>query len=63
MFGLGWSELLIILVIVVLLFGTSKIPQLGESLGKGIKNFQKAMKGESSSKDDEKDSEADSKKN
>jgi len=46
MFGLGWSHLLLILLIVLLLGGWSKLPNLGESLGKGIRNFQKAMKGE-----------------
>ncbi len=44
MFGLGLPELLVILVIVVVLFGASRLPQIGEGLGKGIKNFRKAMK-------------------
>jgi sec-independent protein translocase protein TatA len=43
-------ELIIILVIVVLLFGAKKIPDLAQGLGKGIKNFKKAM-----SEDDDKD--------
>jgi sec-independent protein translocase protein TatA len=50
MFGLGFPELLLILVIVVLLFGTSRIPELGKGLGEGIRNFRRGMKGE----DDEK---------
>jgi sec-independent protein translocase protein TatA len=50
MFGLGMPELLLILVIVVLLFGASRIPNLGKSLGEGIRGFKDAMKGE----DDEK---------
>ncbi len=45
MFGLGLPELIVILVIVVVLFGASRLPQIGEGLGKGIKNFRKAMKG------------------
>jgi len=43
MFGLGTTELLVILMIIVLLFGAGKIPQLGAGLAKGIKNFRKTM--------------------
>ncbi|WP_041453887.1 twin-arginine translocase TatA/TatE family subunit [Anaeromyxobacter dehalogenans] len=42
---LGMGELLIILVVVVLLFGTKKLPQLGEGLGKAIRNFKDAASG------------------
>jgi sec-independent protein translocase protein TatA len=42
MFGLGTGEILLILVILVVLFGAKKIPQLGEALGKGIRSFRKA---------------------
>ncbi len=46
MFGsLGFGEILLILFIVVLIFGTSRIPELGRGLGEGIKNFKKAVKG------------------
>jgi sec-independent protein translocase protein TatA len=45
MFGhLGWGELLIILVILLLIFGPSRLGDLGSSLGKGIKGFKKAMR-------------------
>ena len=44
MFGLGASELLIILVIVVLLFGASKIPELGKSVGQGIRSFKDGLR-------------------
>jgi sec-independent protein translocase protein TatA len=44
MFGLHTQELLIILLIVVILFGASKIPQMLKGLGTGIKEFKKGMK-------------------
>lgn len=44
MFGLGTTELVIILAIVVIFFGASKLPQLGSGLGKGIRNFKKGIK-------------------
>jgi sec-independent protein translocase protein TatA len=44
MFGLGLPELLILLVIVVLLFGAGRLPQIGSGIGEGIRNFKKAMK-------------------
>jgi sec-independent protein translocase protein TatA len=44
MFGLGIGELLIILVIVLVIFGAGKLPEIGEGLGKGIRNFRKAVK-------------------
>ena len=42
MFGMGLPELLVILVIVLVVFGAGKLPELGENLGKGIRNFRKA---------------------
>lgn len=44
MFGLGFPEILLILVIMVVIFGTSRIPDLGRGLGEGIRNFKKAIK-------------------
>ena len=44
MFGFGATELLIILVIVIVIFGASRLPQIGEGLGKGIKNFRGALR-------------------
>jgi sec-independent protein translocase protein TatA len=43
MFGLGMSELLIIFVIVLLIFGVGKLPEIGANLGKAIKGFKKGM--------------------
>jgi len=40
--GIGIPELLIILVIVLIIFGAGKLPEIGAGLGKGIKNFKKA---------------------
>ncbi len=52
---LGVQELLIILAIVIVIFGASKIPQLGKGLGEGIRNFKTAMKeGEEESSKEEK---------
>jgi sec-independent protein translocase protein TatA len=42
MFGLGVTELIIILVIMVVLFGASRLPQIGSGIGEAIKNFKKS---------------------
>jgi len=44
MFGLGTSELIIILVLVLIIFGAGKLPQVGKSLGQGLRNFKDGMK-------------------
>jgi sec-independent protein translocase protein TatA len=44
MFGIGMPELLVILVIILIIFGAGKLPEIGNALGKGIKNFKKATR-------------------
>lgn len=57
MFGLGTTELIIILVLVLIIFGAGKLPQVGGALGKGLRNFKDGIKegeDETSEKDHEK---------
>jgi TatA/E family protein of Tat protein translocase len=44
MLGIGFPELLIILVVCLFIFGPGKLPEIGEALGKGIRDFQRALK-------------------
>jgi sec-independent protein translocase protein TatA len=53
MFGLGVQELLLILVLVIIIFGASKLPQLGKGLGEGIRNFKNSIRSDSPEKKDE----------
>ena len=47
MFGrLGWPEIAIILVIVLIIFGVGKLPQVGGAVGKAMRSFRKAQQGE-----------------
>ena len=43
MFGLGTTELIVVLVIVVVMFGAKRLPELGRGIGEGLKNFKKSM--------------------
>ena len=40
MFGLGWQELVIVLVIIMIIFGAGKVPEVAKSLGQGVKEFK-----------------------
>jgi sec-independent protein translocase protein TatA len=44
MFGIGMPELIIILVIVILVFGATRLPEIGAGVGKAIRNFKKSIK-------------------
>ncbi|MBL0350522.1 MAG: twin-arginine translocase TatA/TatE family subunit [Elusimicrobia bacterium] len=44
MFGMGWQELLLVLVIMLLFFGPNKLPALGKSLGKALSGFKQGLK-------------------
>ena len=57
MFGIGVPELIVILVIVLIIFGAGKLPEIGGAIGKGIKNFKKSVR-----ESDENETEPDSKK-
>jgi sec-independent protein translocase protein TatA len=43
--GIGWQEIVLILLVVLLLFGAKRLPEVGKALGKGIREFKKATKG------------------
>ena len=49
--NIGWGELLVILIIVLLLFGARRLPEVGRSLGEAIREFQRSLQGKG--KDDQ----------
>lgn len=55
LFGLGASELLVIALIVLLLFGGKKLPELMKGLGQGVKGFKDGMKDTDETKEEKKD--------
>jgi sec-independent protein translocase protein TatA len=59
LFGtVGPQELLIVLLIVIIIFGARKLPDLGKSLGEGIRNFKSSVSGKDKDKDKDKSKEA-----
>ena len=56
----GMGELIVILIIVLVIFGANKLPQIGDALGRSIKNFKRASNVEG--EDDDKDKDKDAKK-
>jgi sec-independent protein translocase protein TatA len=53
MFGLGTQELIIILVLVLMIFGAGKLPQVGSALGKGLRNLKDGLKDVTEEKEEE----------
>ena len=51
MFGLGMPELLVILVIVLIIFGGNRLPQIGGAIGKSISNFKKGIRSDEDEND------------
>lgn len=54
MFGIGMTEMIIVLVIVLIIFGAGKLPDIGKGLGQGIKNFKKAVGGQDEAEGEDK---------
>lgn len=52
--GLGASELILILVIALILFGPGKLPEIGKALGRGVRDFKEALNGVTEDPDDKK---------
>jgi len=53
MFGLGLTELVVILIVALIVFGPGKLPQVGKALGNGIREFRNAAKGIAEDDDDD----------
>ena len=60
MFGIGFPELVVILLVCLLLFGANRLPEIGKSFGEGIREFKKALHEASESGPSKKDSDSSS---
>jgi len=58
----GWPEIVLILIVVLILFGVGKLPQVGGAIGKGVRAFRKGQAGESEEEKDEKPKRKDAEK-
>jgi sec-independent protein translocase protein TatA len=52
-FGIGWVEILIILLVALLLFGPNRLPEMGRSLGRGLREFKDSVTGKDGDEPDE----------
>lgn len=59
MFGLGFQELIPIILLLVLVFGAKRLPEIGSGIGKGIKNFKKSLSDNDTDKIEEKNEKED----
>lgn len=50
--NLGMSELIVILIIALIIFGPGKLPEVGKAIGRGVRNFKKAISGDSENEPD-----------
>ena len=55
MFGLGMPELIVILIILLLIFGAAKLPEIGKAFGKTVSEFKKGMREIDADKEDKKE--------
>ena len=51
--GIGWMEILLLLLVMLLVFGPKRLPEMGRSLGRGIREFKESVTGEDKDDDDE----------
>jgi sec-independent protein translocase protein TatA len=49
--GISWQEILVVLIIALIVFGPKRLPELGHSLGKGIREFRSSLSGERGDED------------
>ena len=55
MFGIGWQEVLVILLLALLLFGAKRLPEIAKSLGKSVQEFKKGMNPDAKDEEEKKE--------